>query len=99
VGIVSWIVWGLFVGAFARLLLPGRQAIGCLWTIAVGVAGSIIGGLIATQVLEIADTDEFDLGSFFIAVGTSVLLLAIYERIAPKRDDDERDRERPRPPA
>ena len=96
-GIISWIVWGLFVGAFARLLLPGRQAIGCLWTIAVGVAGSIVGGLIATEVLEIADTDEFDLGSFFIAVGTSVLLLAIYERVAPKRDED--DRERDPPPA
>jgi uncharacterized membrane protein YeaQ/YmgE (transglycosylase-associated protein family) len=95
VGIISWIVWGLFVGAIARLLLPGRQAIGCLWTIVVGVVGSLIGGLIATELLEIADTDEFDLGSFLIAVGTSVLLLAIYERVAPKRDDGERDRERP----
>jgi uncharacterized membrane protein YeaQ/YmgE (transglycosylase-associated protein family) len=95
VGIISWIVWGLFVGAIARLLLPGRQAIGCLWTIVVGVVGSLIGGLIATELLEIADTDEFDLGSFLIAVGTSVLLLAIYERVAPKRDKDDRDPERP----
>ncbi len=94
-GIISWIVWGLFVGAIARLLLPGRQAIGCLWTIAVGVAGSIIGGLIATELLEIADTDEFDFGSFVIAVGASVGLLAIYqavERGAARREERRRER-------
>jgi uncharacterized membrane protein YeaQ/YmgE (transglycosylase-associated protein family) len=90
VGIVSWIVWGLFVGVFARLLLPGRQRLGIALTIVFGVAGSIIGGLIATELLEIADTDEFDFGSFLIAVGTSVGLLAAYqvvERGATRRDE------------
>jgi uncharacterized membrane protein YeaQ/YmgE (transglycosylase-associated protein family) len=76
-GILSWIVWGLFVGAVARLLLPGRQSIGFLWTIALGVAGSIVGGFVATEVIDIADSDEFDFGSFLIAVGASVLLLMI----------------------
>ena len=80
-GIVSWIVWGLFVGVFARLLLPGRQQLGVALTIIFGVAGSIIGGLVATEVLEIADTDEFDFGSFIIAVGTSVGLLGIYQAV------------------
>jgi uncharacterized membrane protein YeaQ/YmgE (transglycosylase-associated protein family) len=84
VGIVSWIVWGLFVGVFARLLLPGRQAIGCLWTILVGIAGSLIGGFFATEVVDIADSDDFDFGSFVIAVGTSLALLAIYERVAAR---------------
>ena len=79
-GIISWIIWGLFVGAIARLLLPGRQAIGFLWTIALGIAGSVIGGLLATEVLDIADSDDFDFGSFLIAVGASVLLLAIASR-------------------
>ena len=37
-GIISWIIWGLFVGLIARLLMPGRQPIGFLWTIALGVA-------------------------------------------------------------
>jgi uncharacterized membrane protein YeaQ/YmgE (transglycosylase-associated protein family) len=90
VGIVSWIVWGLFVGVFARLLLPGRQRLGIALTIVFGVAGSIIGGLVATEVIDIADTDEFDFGSFIIAVGTSVGLLAIYqaiERGSAKRDE------------
>ena len=78
---ISWIVWGLFVGAFARLLLPGRQRLGIALTIVFGVAGSILGGLLATEVLEIADRDEFDFGSFIIAVGASVGLLAIYQAV------------------
>jgi uncharacterized membrane protein YeaQ/YmgE (transglycosylase-associated protein family) len=94
VGIVSWIVWGLFVGFIARLLLPGRQAIGLLWTIVLGVAGSLIGGFFATEVINIADSDEFDFGSFLIAVGASVLLLAIWERATAGRSHRaERDAE------
>jgi len=80
VGIISWIFWGLFVGAIARLLLPGRQAIGIVWTILLGVAGSVVGGFLATEVIDIADADEFDFGSFLIAIGTSVLILAIASR-------------------
>ena len=79
-GIFSWIFWGLFVGAIARLLLPGQPAIGIVWTILLGVAGSVVGGFLATEVLDIADSDEFDFGSFLIAVGTSVLLLAVASR-------------------
>ena len=86
-GIISWIIWGLFVGAIARLLLPGRQAIGFLWTIGLGIAGSIIGGFLATEVLDIADSDEFDFGSFLIAVGASVLLLAIASRFIGRGEE------------
>jgi uncharacterized membrane protein YeaQ/YmgE (transglycosylase-associated protein family) len=84
-GIISWILWGLVVGLIARLLLPGRQPIGLLWTIALGVAGALIGGFLATEVLNIADNDEFDFGSFLIAVGTSLLLLLIYLRFQARR--------------
>ena len=79
-GIISWVIWGLFVGAIARLLLPGEQKIGFLWTIALGIAGSIVGGFLATELLDIGDSDDFDFGSFLIAVGASVLLLAIVAR-------------------
>jgi len=81
VGVISWAIWGLFVGAFARLLKPGRQAIGLWFTILVGVVGSVLGGFLATEVLDIADSDAFDIGSFFIAVGTSIVLLAVWERV------------------
>jgi uncharacterized membrane protein YeaQ/YmgE (transglycosylase-associated protein family) len=86
-GIISWIFWGLFVGAIARLLLPGRQKIGFLWTIALGIGGSILGGFLATEVIDIADSDEFDFGSFMIAVGVSALILSIYGRFFADRGE------------
>jgi uncharacterized membrane protein YeaQ/YmgE (transglycosylase-associated protein family) len=85
-GIVSWAVWGLFVGAVARALLPGRQRIGLLWTIVLGVAGSLVGGFVATQLLNVGDSDNFDFGSFLIAVAGSLALLAISERVLASRD-------------
>jgi uncharacterized membrane protein YeaQ/YmgE (transglycosylase-associated protein family) len=93
VGIVTWAVWGLFVGIIARVLLPGRRRIGIVLTIALGIVGSIVGGLVATQLLDIADSDEFDLGSFLIAVVASVVLLAVYERIDRILPDRKREKE------
>lgn len=84
-GIISWIIWGLVVGVVARLLLSGRQPIGLLWTLLLGIAGSLLGGFIATDVLNISDSDEFDFGSFLIAVGTSFLLLLLYVRVERAR--------------
>lgn len=84
-GIVSWLIWGFLVGLFARGLRPGRQAIGCWWTIALGIAGSLLGGFLSTEVLHIADADEFDLGSFLIAVLTSAILLGLWEGYERRR--------------
>ena len=43
---ISLAFWGLVIGAFARLALPGRDPMSLLQTMAVGVAGSFIGGLL-----------------------------------------------------
>lgn len=42
--ILSWLVFCLIAGAVARLLVPGRQPIGLLWTSVLGVIGSVVGG-------------------------------------------------------
>jgi uncharacterized membrane protein YeaQ/YmgE (transglycosylase-associated protein family) len=94
VGILTWVIWGLFVGAIARLLLPGRHRLGLVWTIVLGVAGSVLGGLLATELLGIADSDEFDLGSFLIAVGASVVLLSVVDRVNRMLPDRDRERQR-----
>jgi uncharacterized membrane protein YeaQ/YmgE (transglycosylase-associated protein family) len=79
VGIVSWIVFGLLAGAVARLVVPGRQRIGCLATVAVGIVGALIGGLIGEVVFGEENTRfRWDLGPFLLAVaGAAVLLLAL----------------------
>jgi len=43
---LSWIVLGLFAGALAKFLVPGRDPSGCLVTIALGITGALVGGLI-----------------------------------------------------
>jgi uncharacterized membrane protein YeaQ/YmgE (transglycosylase-associated protein family) len=39
-------IFGLIFGALGRLAIPGRQPMGCLWTMAVGIAGSLLAGLV-----------------------------------------------------
>lgn len=74
-GILSWIFFGLLAGAVARLLTPGRHGIGCIGTIAVGLAGAVIGGFIGEALF--GDNVDFgwDIGPFLLAVAGSVVLL------------------------
>ncbi|TWU01508.1 GlsB/YeaQ/YmgE family stress response membrane protein [Neorhodopirellula pilleata] len=44
--IIGWVLFGFLVGLIARALVPGSQPMGCVRTIALGVAGSFIGGAI-----------------------------------------------------
>jgi uncharacterized membrane protein YeaQ/YmgE (transglycosylase-associated protein family) len=48
--IIMLLVVGFFVGAIARLLMPGRDPLGCLGTIALGIAGSFVGGFLQNLV-------------------------------------------------
>jgi uncharacterized membrane protein YeaQ/YmgE (transglycosylase-associated protein family) len=44
--VIVWIVFGLFIGLIGRLLVPGRQPMGFLATIVLGIAGSFAGGFL-----------------------------------------------------
>src|SRR5438128_2815272 len=44
--IIGWLIVGLIVGALARLIMPGRDPMGCLMTALLGIAGGIVGGLV-----------------------------------------------------
>lgn len=44
---IWWLIIGLIAGALARLIMPGRDAMGWLATILLGIVGSIVGGLIS----------------------------------------------------
>ena len=77
--IIGFLVFGLIVGLVARLLLPGRQRIGLLWTLLLGVAGSLIGGVIANA-LGSGDFFELNIIGSIAAIGSAVVLLAVGER-------------------
>ena len=82
-GIIAWILLGLFAGAIARALIPGRtEPGGCIGTTAVGILGALLGGFLASA-LDVGEIDEFfDLGTWLIAIAGSVLLLLIIRAVA-----------------
>lgn len=84
-GILAWIVFGLLAGAVARLIVPGSQRIGCLATIAIGILGALVGGLIGEVVFDDEVEFGFDLVPFLLAVVGSVGLLLLLEAIRGRR--------------
>ncbi len=76
---IGFIVFGLVVGFLARAILPGRQHIGLLWTLVLGVVGSVIGGTIANA-LGSGDIMELNVIGSICAVIAAVILLAIADR-------------------
>jgi uncharacterized membrane protein YeaQ/YmgE (transglycosylase-associated protein family) len=82
-GILGWILLGLFAGTIARAIIPGRtEPGGCIGTTAVGILGALIGGFIATA-LDIGEIDDFfDLGTWLIAIAGSILLLLIIRALS-----------------
>jgi uncharacterized membrane protein YeaQ/YmgE (transglycosylase-associated protein family) len=76
---IGFIVAGLIIGALARLLLPGKQKIGLLWTLGLGLLGSVIGGTIANA-LGTGSIWELNILGFCAAVATSIALLVVAER-------------------
>lgn len=81
---IGFIVAGLVIGALARLIRPGHQHLGLLMTLVVGLAGSVIGGLVANA-LGTGDVFELNFLGFVVAVVSSVLLLGIFEGAASGR--------------
>lgn len=77
--IIGFIIAGLIIGLLARLILPGRQKIGLVLTLVLGVVGSLIGGTIANAIGS-GDIMELNVIGFVAAVIASVLLLSIAER-------------------
>lgn len=71
-----WLVLGLAAGALARFVLPGRDRLGCLPTLVVGVAGAYLGGFLAT-LLGFGGFRGFDGYSLIVATLGAVLLLLV----------------------
>lgn len=76
---IGFLVAGLVIGLIARLILPGRQRIGLLMTMLLGVIGSLIGGTIANA-LRSGSIWELNVIGFVAAVVASVIVLSVAER-------------------
>jgi uncharacterized membrane protein YeaQ/YmgE (transglycosylase-associated protein family) len=84
-GIIAWIVFGFVVGLIARAIMPGKQSLGFVMTTLLGIAGSVIGGLVASAIGG-GDATGFH-GSGFIGsiLGALVLLFIAGLVTGPRR--------------
>ena len=80
----GFIVAGLIIGALARLIKPGKQNLSLLWTLLLGLAGSVIGGLVA-NLLGTGSIFELNVVGFVVAVIAAVLLVGAAEGMAGSR--------------
>lgn len=82
--IISWLVFGLVVGAIARFLLPGRQSMSWLMTALLGIAGSFAGGAVSWLIFGTPDGTVNPAGWIMSIVG-AILVLLLYTRLAGPR--------------
>ena len=76
-GFIWWLIIGLIAGALARLIMPGRDAMGWLATMLLGIVGSILGGLIGMALWRsdtATDTGFHPAGLLLSIVGAIVVL-------------------------
>ena len=83
-GIIGFLAFGLFVGVVARLIKPGKENLGWIGTLLLGVLGSLVGGVVAKYVTDTGDFFELNILGGIIAIIAAVLLVGVAEAITGK---------------
>jgi len=79
IAMLSWIVFGLIVGALAKLVMPGNDPGGIIVTILLGIAGAIVGGLIG-RAMGLYGPDQA--AGYLMSILGAIVLLAGYRMVA-----------------
>lgn len=79
-GILSWIFFGLVAGILARCIMPGKEHLGIIMTILLGVTGALIGGAISTA-LGLGKVSGFNLYSILISTAGAIIVLFVVHKI------------------
>ncbi|MFD8638188.1 GlsB/YeaQ/YmgE family stress response membrane protein [Streptomyces sp. NPDC059533] len=78
-GIIGWILVGLFAGIIAKFLMPGRDPGGCIVTPLIGIAGGVLGGWLGKVIFGVDSIDGFfELSTWIAAIVGSLIILAAY---------------------
>ena len=94
-GIIGWIVLGLFAGLLANMLIPGRRSQGLVLTCVIGVAGALLGGWLATRLFHVHTLHGFfNLSTWLTAIVGAAILLLVFHLVST-RGSAGRSRRRP----
>ena len=82
-GILGWILFGLIIGALAKLVMPGRDAGGIIVTMLLGIAGAVLGGFVGRAMGFYGPGEA---AGFLMSFVGAVLLLALYRMMVRPRE-------------
>lgn len=83
-GWIGTIIFGAVIGALARLVLPGKQNMGMLITVLLGVVGALIGYWLAAQI-GVCATRGIDWTRWLISIAVAALLVVVYGSITGRK--------------
>ena len=84
-GILAWLLFGLIVGAIAKLIMPGAQGSSWIITIILGIVGAFVGGFVGNLLGIGEDGNMWDIGSIAMAVLGAIIVLFIYGAVTKGR--------------
>ena len=80
--ILGWIIFGLIVGALAKLVMPGRDPGGIVVTIVLGIVGALLGGWLGRAIGWYGPNDA---AGFVMALIGALILLGLYRLLVARR--------------
>lgn len=85
-GILAWILIGLFAGIIAKMLMPGKDPGGIIITILIGIAGGVLGGWLGKVIFGVDSIDGFfELSTWIAAIVGSLILLGVFRLFSRAR--------------
>nr|WSX47862.1 GlsB/YeaQ/YmgE family stress response membrane protein [Streptomyces sp. NBC_00974] len=85
-GILAWILIGLFAGIIAKMLMPGKDPGGIIITILIGIAGGLLGGWLGKVIFGVDSIDGFfEISTWIAAIVGSLVLLGVFRLFSRAR--------------
>lgn len=81
-GLLGWAIFGLIVGALAKLVMPGKDPGGIIVTMLLGIVGAVVGGLVGQA---IGMYREGEPAGFVMSTIGAVILLYLYRVVRRKK--------------
>jgi uncharacterized membrane protein YeaQ/YmgE (transglycosylase-associated protein family) len=81
-GILGWIIFGLIVGAIAKLVMPGKDPGGIIVTMLLGIVGAVFGGFVGRSLGWYGPEDT---AGIFVSILGAVVVLLVYRMLVGRR--------------